>query len=79
MKALVDDKLIASSDQKNLLQNSLVAIVPADGTSAVTSEKDLTNDAIKTVAIGIPESVPAGTYAKSPDAKLGISLIARQG
>ncbi|MDT0126348.1 molybdate ABC transporter substrate-binding protein [Paenibacillus sp. RRE4] len=64
MKALVDENLIESSDQKNLLQNSLVAIVPADGTSAVTSEKDLTNDGIKTVAIGIPESVPAGTYAK---------------
>lgn len=64
MKALVDENLIASSDQKNLLQNSLVAIVPADGTNAVTSEMDLTNEGIKTVAIGIPESVPAGTYAK---------------
>ncbi|PQP80882.1 molybdate ABC transporter substrate-binding protein [Paenibacillus sp. PCH8] len=64
MNALVDENLIASADQKNLLQNSLVAIVPADGTNAVTSEKDLTSDSIKTVAIGIPESVPAGTYAK---------------
>lgn len=64
IKALVDEHLIASTDQKNLLQNSLVAIVPADGTSTVTSEKDLANDDIKTVAIGIPESVPAGTYAK---------------
>ncbi len=64
MNALVDENLIASGDQKNLLQNSLVAIVPADGTHTVTSEKDLTNDSIKTVAIGIPESVPAGTYAK---------------
>ena len=64
MKALVDENLIASTDQKNLLQNSLVAIVPADGTNIVTSEKDLTSEGIKTVAIGIPESVPAGTYAK---------------
>ncbi|KAA8784816.1 molybdate ABC transporter substrate-binding protein [Paenibacillus amylolyticus] len=64
MKALVDENLIASNDQKNLLQNSLVAIVPADGTNAVTSETDLTSEGIKTVAIGIPESVPAGTYAK---------------
>ncbi|UPK42980.1 molybdate ABC transporter substrate-binding protein [Paenibacillus pabuli] len=64
MNALVDEKLIASDDQKNLLQNSLVAIIPADGSDAVTSEKDLTAASIKTVAIGIPESVPAGTYAK---------------
>lgn len=64
MNALVDEKLIASGDQKNLLQNSLVAIIPADSSDTVTSEKDLTADSIKTVAIGIPESVPAGTYAK---------------
>jgi molybdate transport system substrate-binding protein len=64
MNALVDEKLIASGDQKNLLQNSLVAIIPADSSNTVTSEKDLTADSIKTVAIGIPESVPAGTYAK---------------
>ncbi|MDT9720689.1 molybdate ABC transporter substrate-binding protein [Paenibacillus sp. ClWae2A] len=64
MNALVDENLIASGDQKNLLQNSLVAIVPADGTHNVTNETDLTSDSIKTVAIGIPESVPAGTYAK---------------
>ncbi|MDR9748919.1 molybdate ABC transporter substrate-binding protein [Paenibacillus taichungensis] len=64
MNALVDEKLIASVDQKNLLQNSLVAIIPADRSDTVSSEKDLTADSIKTVAIGIPESVPAGTYAK---------------
>ncbi|CAM4338222.1 molybdate ABC transporter substrate-binding protein [Paenibacillus xylanexedens] len=64
MNALVDENLIASGDQKNLLQNSLVAIVPADGTNTVASETDLTSNSIKTVAIGIPESVPAGTYAK---------------
>ncbi|WP_339846006.1 molybdate ABC transporter substrate-binding protein [Paenibacillus sp. FSL W7-1088] len=64
MNALVDEKLIASGDQKNLLQNSLVAIIPADSSDTVTSEKDLTADSIQTVAIGIPESVPAGTYAK---------------
>ncbi|MGF9699911.1 molybdate ABC transporter substrate-binding protein [Paenibacillus sp. MABNR03] len=64
MNALVDENLIAPADQKNLLQNSLVAIVPADRKNAVTNEKDLTADSIKTVAIGIPESVPAGTYAK---------------
>ncbi len=64
MNALVDENLIAASDQKNLLQNSLVAIVPAGSENAVSSEQDLTADSVKTVAIGIPESVPAGTYAK---------------
>ncbi|MFK0526048.1 molybdate ABC transporter substrate-binding protein [Paenibacillus illinoisensis] len=64
MNALVDENLIAAADQKNLLQNSLVAIIPAGSENAVSSEQDLTADTVKTVAIGIPESVPAGTYAK---------------
>lgn len=64
MKALVEENLIAEADQQNLLQNSLVAVVSADRADEVGSEKDLTSDTIKTIAIGIPESVPAGTYAK---------------
>lgn len=64
MNALVEENLIAEADQQNLLQNSLVAVVSADRADEVSSEKDLTSDTIKTIAIGIPESVPAGTYAK---------------
>ncbi|WP_364148162.1 molybdate ABC transporter substrate-binding protein [Paenibacillus sp. LPE1-1-1.1] len=64
MSALVDKQLIERSQQVNLLKNELVVIVPANGKSLVEKVKDLTNAAVKTVAIGIPESVPAGSYAK---------------
>ncbi|WP_145409288.1 molybdate ABC transporter substrate-binding protein [Paenibacillus xylanexedens] len=64
MNALVEENLIAEADQQNLLQNSLVAVVSADRADEVSTENDLTSDTIKTIAIGIPESVPAGTYAK---------------
>ncbi|MCM3175124.1 MULTISPECIES: molybdate ABC transporter substrate-binding protein [unclassified Paenibacillus] len=64
MNALVEENLIAEADQQNLLQNSLVAVVSADRADEVSTESDLTSDTIKTIAIGIPESVPAGTYAK---------------
>lgn len=64
LNALVEENLIAEANQQNLLQNSLVAVVSADRADEVSSEKDLTSDTIKTIAIGIPESVPAGTYAK---------------
>ncbi|MDQ0172083.1 molybdate ABC transporter substrate-binding protein [Paenibacillus tundrae] len=64
LNALVEENLIAEADQQNLLQNSLVAVVTADRADEVSSEKDLTSDTMKTIAIGIPESVPAGTYAK---------------
>ncbi len=64
MKALVDKQLIDADRQTNLLNNELVAVVPAAGSTAIAGAADLAKDEIKKVAIGIPESVPAGSYAK---------------
>ncbi|GGA02347.1 molybdate ABC transporter substrate-binding protein [Paenibacillus marchantiophytorum] len=64
MKALVDKQLIDTTQQKNLLINELVVVVPADGKAAVQKADDLTNDAIKHLAVGEPQTVPAGSYAK---------------
>ncbi|WNR46208.1 molybdate ABC transporter substrate-binding protein [Paenibacillus roseipurpureus] len=64
MKALVDKQLIDSAQQKNLLVNELVAVVPADGKVSVQKAEDLNNDAIKHLAVGEPQTVPAGSYAK---------------
>lgn len=64
MKALVDKQLIDAAQQKNLLINELVLVVPADGKVAVQKVEDLTAEGIKHVAIGEPQTVPAGSYAK---------------
>jgi molybdate transport system substrate-binding protein len=64
MKALVDKQLIESGKQKNLLTNELVVVVPVDGKATIGSEADLTKPEVLHLAIGIPESVPAGSYAK---------------
>lgn len=64
MSALVDKQLIDKERQINLLQNELVVVVPADSGTAIESAADLTKADVKTLAIGIPESVPAGNYAK---------------
>lgn len=64
MTALVDKQLIDTNNQTNLLTNELVVVVPADGQSSISAIEDLTKEDVKTVAIGIPESVPAGNYAK---------------
>ncbi len=64
MKALVDKRLIDPDNQKNLLHNELVVVIPADGKTAIENVTDLTKAEIKKAAIGIPESVPAGNYAK---------------
>lgn len=64
MTALIDKELIDANQQVNLLANELVVAIPTDAKTAIESVNDLTKAEVKTVAIGIPESVPAGNYAK---------------
>lgn len=64
MQALVDQQLVHANEQTNLLNNELVVVVPADANTVIDRMEDLTYSDIKNVAIGIPESVPAGGYAK---------------
>ncbi|MDF9842387.1 MULTISPECIES: molybdate ABC transporter substrate-binding protein [unclassified Paenibacillus] len=62
MKALVDGGLI--SENKQLLKNQLVLVVPVSSQTKITSITQLTDKAFKKVAVGQPESVPAGQYAQ---------------
>jgi molybdate transport system substrate-binding protein len=59
---LADRQLVA--DRRDMLGNELVMIVPTDSTAALGDFESLTDDAVKHVAVGDPESVPAGLYAK---------------
>ncbi|AJY77588.1 molybdenum ABC transporter substrate-binding protein [Paenibacillus beijingensis] len=63
MKSLVDEGLVDAAEQTNLLAGELVVVVPAEG-SGITKLEDLQNPAVSKVAVGIPESVPAGSYAR---------------
>jgi len=76
MKALVDKQLIGADQQKNVLSNEVVAVVSTDGQVSVRGLDDLPKSDVKNIAIGIPESVPAGGYAKEAltSAKLWDSL-----
>lgn len=64
MDALVSKQLIDSATAKNLLLNDLVLIVPNDSKLAISKIEDLSKDEVKKLAVGTPESVPAGSYAK---------------
>ncbi|MNI26142.1 Molybdate-binding periplasmic protein precursor [compost metagenome] len=64
MKTLVDKQLIDQAQQKNLLINELVVVVPGDSKANVQKVEDLTSGDIKHLALGEPQTVPAGTYAK---------------
>ncbi len=74
MSDLAKDGLIVDASRKDLLSNSLVIIVPADATSTsmLVSAGQLINPAFKKIALGQPESVPAGVYAKAYLQKIGL-------
>lgn len=57
-------QLLANGTRKNFVGNSLVLIVPTDSTLAIATVADLTQAAVKRVAIGNPTSVPVGRYTK---------------
>ncbi|OKP94584.1 molybdate ABC transporter substrate-binding protein [Paenibacillus sp. P32E] len=62
MKALVDGGLV--SDNTELLKNQLVLVVPSDSKTSISTITQLTDKSFKKVAVGQPESVPAGQYAQ---------------
>ena len=59
---LVEEGLVDQASVVNLLKNDVVLIVPEGVESNVTGFEDLANADV--VAIGDPESVPAGKYAQ---------------
>ena len=62
MDTLTEEKLIDKDTVVDLLKNDVVLITPKDSKLGIKSFKDITK--ADTIAIGDPESVPAGKYAK---------------
>ena len=71
MDALADEGLIDNDTEVDALENKVVLIVPADSDKQIKSFDDLKN-VDGTIAIGDPESVPAGQYAKEALTNLGM-------
>ncbi len=63
MNALADEGLVDNETNLQFLENKVVLIVPADSDSNISSFDDL-KDVKGNIAIGDPESVPAGQYAQ---------------
>lgn len=59
-----EKKLIDNETRKDFAGNKLVLIVPRTSTLAVSKLLDLTRPDIKHIAIGNPETVPNGRYAR---------------
>ncbi|MEQ8962303.1 MAG: molybdate ABC transporter substrate-binding protein [Coleofasciculus sp. C2-GNP5-27] len=63
MNALQEKDLLLPDTRKDLLKNSMVLVTPKDKTD-ISNFKGLTTDKVSKIAIGDPESVPAGQYGK---------------
>jgi molybdate transport system substrate-binding protein len=73
MDNLQKENLIMPNTRKNLLDNTLVMVVPNGNPLGLTSFNDVTLDKVSKVAIGDPSSVPCGTYAQAAFTELGIN------
>lgn len=67
--------LIVAATRRNLARNRLVLIVPRNARAGVRSFGDLKKPQVARVAIGAPQSVPAGKYAQELLQKIGIWSI----
>jgi len=73
MDDLAKANLIDKDTRKDLLSNSLVIVVPPyDTNQKLTSATQLADARFKKIALGQPNSVPAGIYAKQYLEKIGI-------
>ena len=70
MTALDEEGMIASDTIVNLLENKIVLIVPAGSDSKIDSFEKIGDAA--SIALGDPESVPAGQYAKEALTNLNV-------
>ena len=55
---------IDAARRVDLLSNQLVVVVPSDRTGTVEEPRDLADPSIERIALGDPEAVPAGVYAR---------------
>jgi molybdate transport system substrate-binding protein len=71
MDSLQSQGLLLPETRRDLVKNSVVLIVPV-GNAGVSSFQDLTKPAVKSIAVGEPQTVPAGKYAQEVLTHLGI-------
>src|SRR5215469_4025683 len=63
MDALASESLLVQGTRKDLLRNAVVLIAPRNR-KMIASFQDLIVPGIKVIAIGEPQTVPAGSYAQ---------------
>lgn len=69
---LVEQGIVHKEQGKDMLQNTLVLIIPKESTFQIERFKDLANLDKEKLALGTPDVVPAGNYGKQTLEHLGL-------
>ena len=77
MNALEEKDLIAVETRKNLVENKVVLITPANSTLNIKSFNDMTNNNVQKIGLGEPKSVPVGQYSEEILSNLSILDIVK--
>lgn len=72
MNTLIEKGLVQQGQTVSLLSNALVVVTPKDGREQLEGLEELLLSQVSKVAIGIPDSVPAGAYAKEALTQAGL-------
>lgn len=79
MDDLAKAGLIDAGSRRTLLSNTLVIVVATEGGPAIARPADLAATGVRRIALGEPQTVPAGIYAKEYLQKIGLweQVVAR--
>lgn len=72
VEALTADSLLVPGTRRVVAGNELVLVAPAADPPRVRAFADLAGGGVRRVALGVPESVPAGAYAREALRSLGL-------
>jgi len=72
INALKDEGLLDENSIKTLLENKIVLVVPKGNAPGLKDFSEVTGSSVNMIALGDPESVPAGQYAEEVFTTLGI-------
>jgi molybdate transport system substrate-binding protein len=65
-------RLVSRASRANFAANKLALVAPADSAMAINTLQDLSTPQVQRIAIGTPEAVPVGRYAKAALEKAGL-------
>jgi molybdate transport system substrate-binding protein len=65
-------RLVSRTSRANFAANRLLLVVPTDSKLAISTLHDLSATQVQRIAIGTPETVPVGRYAKAALEKAGL-------